>query len=293
MSLQWCCLRWAGQSQAMEGASSRGSKELGTGLQQAKSSGISGSKAFLVRQRLSILWCPQLSRQLPVRRGGHQHTGAAFVEKGDPGHTGNSDSPASVQVIMGIYTSFRAGWGSGESGSTRAGVAEGVTSILSWTHSMYRNTPLLQLEVPPLPAGPGTAARALSPWGCPLRHPGCGPLLPPRGAHPSLELAHPAAPHRGTWELNIPSAHHWCMNYEPQCEKAERDVDQRKIPTGCLEGGLTPQDKSSAGWNLPCQTSSFPLLGVLQRLRSIHLCLTQPLAAAPSAVAPGPTHSLL
>lgn len=159
-----------------------------------------------------------------------------------------------------------------------------MTSILSRTCSMSHSTAGAVTS-------PGTATRELSLWGCPPA--GCGPSLPPCGAHPSLELAHPAAPHRSTWELNIPSAHHWCINYEPQCEKAEWGAGQRKIPIGCLEGGLAPQDESSAGWHLPCQTSSFSMLSVLQRLRSVQLYLTQPLASAPSAVTSGPTHGFL
>lgn len=131
VSLQWCCLLWMRQSQAMEEASPRGSKELGTGLQQANPSGISGSKAFPERQRKTFNHL--VSRQLPARQGWHRHAGgpgATSLEKGHPGHTGHSGLPVSVQMTVGIYTSFRAGWGSR---STRAGVAQHSWSChLSW-----------------------------------------------------------------------------------------------------------------------------------------------------------------
>lgn len=168
----------------------------------------------------------------------------------DAGHMGHSDSPASVQTIMGIYPSFRAGWGSRESGSTSRGgdIHPDPDTLHAPQHSWSCHLSWLD---------PAQLPKHSAPGGAPLQHPGCSPSLPPCGSHPSLELAHPAEPHRGTWELNIPSAHHWCINYEPQREKAERGVDQRKILIGCSEG-LAPQDESSAGWHLPSKPVPSP-----------------------------------
>lgn len=187
-------------------------------------------------------------------------------------------------MIVGIYTSSRLAGGAGRAASksrwSRGGDIHPEPDTLLGAQHGWRCHPSW-LDLAQLPEHPLL--------GCPSAPPWRGDIAPTLWC-PSFP---PAAPHRGTGELNIPSAHHWCVNYEPPREKAERAVDRRKIPTGCSAGGLALQDKSSAGWHLPCQASSFAVLGVLQRLRSVHLCLAQPLASAPSAATSGPTHGLL
>lgn len=121
---------------------------------------------------------------------------------------------------MRIYTDSRAVWVSEESTSAKAGVAEGVTSILSRTRSVYHDTPL---EVSSLMGWtwhicqlPGPAPwRPLLLGGAPLQCPGRGPSPPTPWCPSVIEPAHPAAPPRDAQESNIPSSHRWFVNHKP------------------------------------------------------------------------------
>lgn len=158
------------------------------GFSRQRHLGSSGSKAFPERQRKTFNPLVSTAEQRVASEAGrapaHWRPWSHFPgNREDPGHTGHSDSPASVQTILGIYPSFRAGWGSGESGSARGGVAEGVTSILSRTRSMYHST-----------AGAVTTSPGWTRHSCPstqlLGVPLCSTLGVVHHSHPVVPIRH-------------------------------------------------------------------------------------------------------